>query len=56
MWRRGSALHASPCPYCRQRITILLPYFSQEERDTADIQEIQTRTQLLQEVQIYIAV
>ena len=29
VWRRSNALQATACPYCRQRITIILPYFSQ---------------------------
>ena len=29
VWRRQSALQAVSCPYCRQRLTLLLPYFSQ---------------------------
>merc|ERR1719454_2638708 len=29
VWRRSNALQATLCPYCRQRVTIMLPYFSQ---------------------------
>jgi RING finger protein 170 len=53
VWRRSNALQATTCPYCRQRITIILPYFSQEERDSADVAEIETRSGLLTEVHTY---
>jgi len=53
VWRRSNALQATSCPYCRQRITIVLPYFSQEERDTAEVEEIEARSRLLQEVHTY---
>ena len=42
-----------PCPYCRQRITILLPFFSSDERNTAEQAEITSRTSILTEVYIY---
>ena len=98
VWRRSNALQATACPYCRQRITIILPYFSQvikfclffhlgyvqliiyhleikywlnhavifalsrllkrnydeqEERDSADLAEIEQRNALLTEVHTY---
>jgi len=53
VWRRSNALHATTCPYCRQRITIMLPYFSQEERDSADLTEIENRSAILTEVHTY---
>jgi len=53
VWRRSNALQATLCPYCRQRVTIMLPYFSQEERDTADLTEIEQRSALLAEVHTY---
>ena len=46
-------LSAISCPYCRQRVTILLTYFSEDERNTAEPAEIETRTQLLGEVGQY---
>ena len=49
VWRRGPDLQATPCPYCRQRITALLPYFSEEERST----RTRARTRLLVEVHTY---
>ena len=36
VWRRSASLSAIPCPYCRQRITLLLPYFSTDEKNTAE--------------------
>ena len=31
-----SALRAPSCPYCRQRMTLLIPFFSDAERNSAD--------------------
>jgi len=53
VWRQSNALQATSCPYCRQRITIILPYFSQEERDSADLGETETRSSILSEVHTY---
>ena len=41
------------CPYCRQRITILLTYFSEDERNTAEPREIETRARILEEAGQY---
>ena len=51
--RRSASLTAMPCPYCRQRITMLLPFFSDDERNTAEPPEIATRTAVLAELSIY---
>ena len=53
VWRRSASLTAMPCPYCRQRITMLLPFFSDDERNTAEPPEIATRTAVLAELSIY---
>ena len=53
VWRRSASLSAMPCPYCRQRITILLPYFSTDEKNTAEPSELETRTAVLSQVYNY---
>ena len=53
VWRRSSALAATQCPYCRQRITIILPYFSDSENNSADITEVETREKIKKEVHMY---
>lgn len=51
--RRSNGLSAMSCPYCRQRVTILLTYFSEDERNTAEPAEIETRTRILEEAGQY---
>ena len=41
------------CPYCRQRVTILLTYFSEDERNTAEPAEVETRDRILEEANQY---
>ena len=41
------------CPYCRQRMTMLLLYFSETERGSANSAEIEQRNQLIQEIRNY---
>lgn len=53
VWRRSSSFSACPCPYCRQRITIILPYFSAVEKNSADLAEIETRDKILKDVYTY---
>ena len=53
VWRRSASLSAIPCPYCRQRITLLLPYFSTDEKNSAEPQEIETRTSVLTRLNTY---
>jgi len=53
VWRRTSQLNATLCPYCRQKITLLLTYFSTEERNTADVAEIETRNSILTNIHLY---
>ena len=53
VWRRTASLSPMPCPYCRQRITILLPYFSSDERNTAEPTEIETRNSVLSQLTTY---
>ncbi len=38
------------CPYCRQRVTMILPYFSQEERDAADLTVVEGRGNVLNQI------
>ena len=51
--RRASILSAMSCPYCRQRITLLLPYFSEDERNTAEPGEIEVRSKVITELNQY---
>ena len=51
--RRSNILSAISCPYCRQRITLLLPYFSEDERNTAELEETRTRNQVITELNQY---
>lgn len=53
VWRRSSALTASPCPYCRQRITIILPYFSDAEKNSAEPADAEIRDQIKKDVYTY---
>ncbi len=43
-------LGAPSCPYCRQRVTLLLPYFTLSERNAAELDVIEVRTGLLNKV------
>jgi len=43
----------SPILTCRQRITILLPYFSSDEKNTAEPTEIETRNSVLTQLYTY---
>eukprot|EP00088_Acartia_fossae_P036669 TRINITY_DN3787_c0_g1_i1.p1 TRINITY_DN3787_c0_g1~~TRINITY_DN3787_c0_g1_i1.p1 ORF type:complete len:243 (-),score=37.74 TRINITY_DN3787_c0_g1_i1:199-927(-) len=53
VWRRTSQLSATPCPYCRQKITLLLTYFSQDERNAAEPEEIESRNTVLTNIHLY---
>jgi len=53
VWRRSSQLSATSCPYCRQRITLILPYFSLEERDSADPADAEKKEKILVELSTY---
>jgi len=53
VWRRTSQLTATNCPYCRQKITLLLTYFSQDERNTEDLGEIEIRNGILTNIHLY---
>ena len=43
------------CPYCRQRMTVLLPFFSEEERNAADLDtaNVSRRKQLYDSIRSY---
>jgi len=53
VWRRSSALSAIPCPYCRQRITIILPYFSDPEKNSAEPSDVEIRDKIKTDVYTY---
>ena len=41
------------CPYCRQRITMILLYFSETERNSAELDIIDRRSQIINSVRSY---
>ena len=41
------------CPYCRQRITMILVYFSETERNSAELDIIDRRSQIINSVRSY---
>lgn len=41
------------CPYCRQRMTVLLIYFSDIERNAANLDEIERRNQFITSIRAY---
>eukprot|EP00092_Neocalanus_flemingeri_P035788 GFUD01038968.1.p1 GENE.GFUD01038968.1~~GFUD01038968.1.p1 ORF type:complete len:249 (-),score=41.19 GFUD01038968.1:131-877(-) len=53
VWRRSSSLTPSPCPYCRQSITIILPYFSDGEKNSAEPADGETCSKILTDVYTY---
>lgn len=53
VWRRSSQLSAVSCPYCRQRITLILSYFSADERGSAELEDVETRNSILQQIHTY---
>jgi len=53
VWRRSSQLSAVSCPYCRQRITLILSYFSAEERGSAELADVETRNSILEQIHTY---
>lgn len=46
-------LEVPTCPYCRQRITVLLLYFSEAERKSTDLELIEQRNQLITSIKAY---
>jgi len=53
VWRRTSQLSPTSCPYCRTRITLVLTYFSSEEKTTADLAEIDLRNGIIHNTHTY---
>merc|ERR1719186_2396031 len=53
VWRRSSQLSAISCPYCRQRVTLMLPYFTQEENNAVDPVLTDYRVRLVAEMTVY---
>jgi len=49
----GNYLGAVRCPVCRQQVTLLFQAFSDGELNSAELQEIETRNQLQQEINLY---
>lgn len=53
VWRRSSQLSAISCPYCRQKVTLMLPYFTQEENNAAVQALAHDRKGLVAEITLY---
>ena len=63
MWRRSSNLcwfcqraaisTSIPCPMCRQKVTDMVPYLSEEERNTEEPGEVELRSRILEEAERY---
>lgn len=53
--RSEGPLSTPTCPYCRQRMTVLLPFFSDVERNAADLDAatIESRQKLYQNIRSY---
>ena len=43
-------LRAPSCPYCRQRVTVLLPFFTEEERGAAELDRLRVRNEVVDKV------
>ena len=41
------------CPYCRQRMTVLLPFFTVEEQNDADLNAAAQRKTLYENIRAY---
>ncbi len=50
---RQSPFATPTCPYCRQRMTMVLAYFSESERNTANVEEVEERRALLTKIRDY---
>jgi len=48
-----TVLYPPPCPYCRQRVTLLLPYFSPSERDSVAESDVNHRRDVLHKAQMF---
>ena len=44
---------AIPCPMCRQKVTDMEPYLSEEERTTMEPGEVELRSRILEEAERY---
>lgn len=53
VWRRTNQLNATNCPYCRQRITLILTHFSREERNSTEPADVDLRNGILHNIHTY---
>ena len=51
VWRTRTA--AIPCPMCRQKVTDMEPYLSEEERNTKEPRRVELKSRILEEVARY---
>ena len=49
VWRMSRKSTATSCPYCRQKVTDMVPYLSEEERNTVEPREVELRSRMLEE-------
>ena len=49
----SSALRAPNCPYCRQRMPLLIPFFSDAERNSAEPQDQQDMDEILDKIGVF---
>ncbi len=47
------AFSAPSCPYCRQRMTLLIPFFSEAERNSAEPSHQREIDELLEKVRTF---
>ena len=52
-YEMNSALRAPNCPYCRQRMTLLIPFFSDAERNSADPGDQRDMDEMLDKIGVF---
>jgi len=53
VWRRTNQLSSTVCPYCRQRITLILTHFSREERNPTEPADRDLRDGIIHNIHTY---
>ena len=52
-YEMNNALRAPNCPYCRQRMTLLIPFFSDAERNLADPGDQRDMDEMLDKIGVF---
>ncbi|XP_042227128.1 E3 ubiquitin-protein ligase RNF170-like isoform X2 [Homarus americanus] len=52
-WKTNFSTSPMPCPFCRQEVTLLLPCFSEDETNTAELSEVEERESVMVDVSQY---